>query len=79
MSGCGRRDQCAPAQGQTSWERMPAMYEISEVRPRGISSSQSSSRELPILFHLIDVSRPRAKPPLSRKWTKLMRKAFSKG
>lgn len=42
------------------------MYEVSDGRPRGPSSSPSSyghpGRELPILFHLADVSRPRAKP-----------------
>jgi len=41
---------------------MPDMYEVSDGRPRGVASSQSG-RELPILFHLVDVSRPRAKPP----------------
>jgi hypothetical protein len=40
---------------------MPDMYEVSDGRPRGASSSPSG-RELPILFHLADVSRPRAKP-----------------
>ncbi len=38
------------------------MYEVSHGRSRGASSSQPG-RELPILFHLADVSRPRAKPP----------------
>jgi len=37
------------------------MYEVADGRPRGASASQSG-RELPILFHLVDVSRPRAKP-----------------
>lgn len=37
------------------------MYEVSDGRPRDPSSSPSG-RELPILFHLADVSRPRAKP-----------------
>ena len=51
-----------PATGGYCWERMPDMYEVSHGRPRGASSSQPG-RELPILFHLVDVSRPRAKPP----------------
>jgi hypothetical protein len=36
------------------------MYTVSEDRPRGTSAGQSS-REFPVLFHLMDVSRPRAK------------------
>jgi hypothetical protein len=40
---------------------MPAMYEVSDGRPRGTTSNQTA-RDLPILFHLADVSRPRAKP-----------------
>lgn len=35
------------------------MYTVSEDRPRGTSAGQSS-REFPVLFHLMDVSRPRA-------------------
>jgi hypothetical protein len=37
------------------------MYTVSEDRPRGTTTGQSS-REFPVLFHLMDVSRPRAKP-----------------
>ncbi len=37
------------------------MYEVSDGRPRGTTSNQTA-RDLPILFHLVDVSRPRAKP-----------------
>jgi hypothetical protein len=57
MSSYGRRDQCAPA-WSACWERNPAVYTVSEDRPRGTSTDQSS-REFPVLFHLMDVSRPR--------------------
>ncbi len=40
------------------------MYTVSDGRSRGTSSGQTA-RDLPILFHLVDVSRPRAKPDVS--------------
>src|SRR5262245_3598300 len=46
--------------GATARERMPDMYAISSDNGRRASQTGPERPELPILFHLMDVSRPRA-------------------
>jgi hypothetical protein len=62
MCGFVRTEQCAPAlaQSATARERMPDMYAISSDNGRRASQTGPERPELPILFHLMDVSRPRA-------------------
>jgi hypothetical protein len=62
MCGFVRSEQCAPAVAGSAnaSERMPVMYAISSDNGRRASQTAPQRPELPILFHLIDVSRPRA-------------------
>src|SRR5437588_8971187 len=62
MCGFVRSEQCAPAggKGASARERMPVMYAISSDNGGRASQPGPERPELPILFHLMDVSRPRA-------------------
>src|SRR5687767_4690050 len=60
--GDSRCDYCALRRQVIAGKRMPVMYAMSEDRARPPGPGRAE-HELPVLFHLMDVSRKRQAPP----------------